>query len=608
VSTGRRPGHDAAAYERPAQPYLCGRTSLWRKACWQGPGALGECGGAFECIPVRSGDRWECRRPKQAGGRCSAGPLPNGCCSHRHAPCAPVTGLRRLRARVSLVALLALVVVLIIGPDPTARTAVNSAALDAGRLSSVHAGFTREQGCAACHASHGKDAWGWFSAAFRSNDPSTGCVQCHGFAGETMRAHNAVPAKRGDAAEVSCVRCHTEHQGAEVKLARVRDQVCANCHEKSFSDFPAGHPQFAARYPYAKPGAINFDHAKHVNQYFADAKYARRSPKFAAAARTQCTACHEVESATREVRPKPYAEVCAGCHEAQIQKARLVLLEPERLTPAASVLLGMPKDADEADAGKRLAKLWDAMSRSGTEALGELVGGRDADARKRAAGLFDGLAVATAQSAGATWSSRKTLRPVDEDAPAGWNAGETSDGQALFYRPRGHADPVVRAWLEYLRTGTKGGDELRTQIAADALDQFLDKDTGPGACGTCHAAALRGAAPDKLQSAWKHAASETRPFIRYSHAPHLELLDPAAGCRSCHELNASARYAKYHAASNPKPAAYESNFVSMKKQTCAACHREGYVDSACQVCHSYHAGHELKLGFRQKDSKGAPNK
>jgi hypothetical protein len=46
----------------------------------------------------------------------------------------------------------------------------------------------------------------------------------------------------------------------------------------------------------------------------------------------------------------------------------------------------------------------------------------------------------------------------------------------------------------------------------------------------------------------------------------------------------------------------------MKKQTCANCHREGHVDSACQVCHNYHADHQLNLGFRQKDSKGATDK
>jgi len=598
VTSLRRPGHDATTYERPGQPYACGRARLWRKACWQGPGPRGECGGAVECVPVRSGDRWECRRPKQAGGRCSEGPLPSGACSHRHAPCAPVLPLRRVRARVSLLALLGLVVVLVIGPDPTMRTVVNAAAIDAGRLSSLHAGFTREEGCAACHASHGKDAWGWFAAAFHDNDPSARCTECHGFPGDALHAHNLVKVKEGTPPQVACTRCHAEHQGAEVKLARVPDRACATCHGRSLSAFPAGHPQFGARYPYASPGAIHFDHVKHINQYFTDAKYARRSPKFAAAARSDCTACHAVESATREVRPRPYAEICAGCHDAQIRKAKLVLLEPERLTAAASLLLGMPKDGDDAEVGKRLAKLSEAMARSGADALTELAG-TGAAAKKRAGALFEGLSGATVQAVGATWAARKTLKPADEDPPPGWGAGETADGQSLFYQPRGHADPVVRAWLEYARaTGATAGE---------ALDQLLDPDTGAGGCGSCHRAALRAASPEKVATAWTYADAEARPFIRYSHAPHLQLLDPAAGCRSCHELNPAARYAKYFTDSHPKPAAYESNFAGIKKEACATCHRDGYVDAACQVCHTYHAGHALNLGFRQKDTKGAAN-
>jgi len=579
------------SYERPAQPYVCGRKSLWRKACWQGPGRAGECGGAFECIPVRSGDRWECRRPRQAGGRCSLGPLPDGSCCQRHTPCAPTSSLRRVRGRVSAVGLLVLLVVLIIGPDPTARSVVNPAAIDAGSLSSVHAGFTREQGCIACHASHGTEAWGWLAAAFKDNDPSARCAECHGFAGEAMRAHNQMKAA---APMVSCVSCHSEHKGAGMRLARVRDFACANCHEKSFADFTSGHPQFAARYPYTKPGMINFDHARHINQYFAEPKYARRSPKFAAAAREQCTACHEVERATREVKPKPYAEICAGCHDAQIQKAKLIVLEPEKLTAVASVMLGLPKDGDEAEAGKVQAKLWASMSASGTDALTELLGGK-----KKAARLFEGLSAQMVQATGSTWAAKRTLKPGDEDAPPGWGAAELPDGQALFYQPKGHADPIVRGWLEYARAAKDG---------ADALDQLLDKDTGPGGCGSCHGAALRTSAPEKLAGAWKYASSDARPFIRYTHAPHLELLDPGAGCKSCHELNPKSAYAKYHAASNPKPASYESNFAGMKKEACMSCHQAGHVDSACQVCHNYHVGHTLNLGFRQKDSKGAQKK
>ena len=205
--------HDTTTYERPRSPYVCGRKSLWRKSCWQGPSGDGGCGGAFECMPVRVGDRFECRRPKQGGGRCEQGPYPDGSCSQRHAACVPVTGLRVTRGRVSVAVLLALLVVLIIGPDPTARSVVNPSAMDAGSLSSVHAGFTREQGCAACHASHEKEGGAWLLAAFSSNDTSARCTECHTFAEPVMGAHNMKHANRDDVREVSCAKCHTEQIG-----------------------------------------------------------------------------------------------------------------------------------------------------------------------------------------------------------------------------------------------------------------------------------------------------------------------------------------------------------------------------------------------------------
>jgi hypothetical protein len=580
-------GHESTTYERPTQPYVCGRGSLWRKACWQGPTGEGGCGGAFECMPVRSGDRFECRRPRQAGGRCGQGPYPDGSCSQRHAACAPATTLRRRRGRISLASLAVLVVVLILGPDPTSPTVVNPAALDAGNLSSVHAGFTRDQGCVACHASHEKEAGAWLLAAFRPNDPSASCLGCHAFAQPAMGAHNMAHAQRPGLPEVSCAKCHVEHRGAKVALAKVPDYACANCHERSFASL-ASHPPFGERYPYNKPGAIHFNHSRHINTYFTDPKHARLSPKFAATAKADCTVCHAVESATREVRPKPFAEICAGCHERQIRKGVLVLFEPERLTAAAAVLIGMEKDGDEAEANERLGKLWGAMAQSGTDAL----------APKKHPGLFEGLSAQTAQAAGTALRGKKVPGEPDEER-VGWGVVETPEGSPAFgYRPRGHADGVVRAWNEYLRT-TK---------AAEPLTEFLDADSGPGACGKCHGAAVRNAAPEAVAAAWKYAGAAQRPLVRYSHAPHLELLDPAGGCKNCHELNASSKYADYHKTGAKKPAPYESNFSGIKTEACVACHREGHVNSACQVCHSYHREHRLNLGFRTKASPKAEDK
>jgi hypothetical protein len=198
---------------------------------------------------------------------------------------------------------------------------------------------------------------------------------------------------------------------------------------------------------------------------------------------------------------------------------------------------------------------------------------------------------------------RKAVPEGGDDDRPGWGAGETPEGERAFiYRPRGHADPVVRAWYEFTRTASAGKDDPVGQAAAEALTQFSDPSAGPGVCGMCHGASLRKATPEKVASAWSYAGGSHRPLVRYTHAPHLELLDPAAGCKSCHELNPEAKYADYHKVGAKKPAPYESNFSGIKTEACAACHREGHVNSACQVCHSYHQGHKLNLGFRTKSA------
>lgn len=604
MSDRGRFGHKVSTYERPDQPFLCGRGSMWKKPCWQGPGPKEECCGQSECAPARIGDRWECRRPRRAGGTCAEGPMPDGTCGRCSAPCVPRKNVRSMRAHVSLVAAVALFILLIIGIDPRTSSVVGPAALDAGSLTSAHAGFTRDQGCSACHSSHKKEGGSWLLAAFGANDPTAGCMSCHDFAGPAMKAHNRDHSKRPELGEVSCSGCHTEHKGAAFKIAQVADFACANCHAKTFDDFVGGHPAFRPSYPYTRPGTIYFDHSKHIKDYFTDPKRTKgadRDAKFAAIAKDKCTACHAVEGATREVKPKSYAQICAGCHDAQIAKRELVLFEPEKVTAAASVLLGIEKDGDEEAAKQRLSKLWAAMARSGADAIAELAPPPADGAKKQAAdALYAGLGGQLAREAGAAWSAGRTV-PATGAKAAGWATGENSEGNtSLFYRPAGHADPVLKAWIETLRTGLQDKDSQKRAVAKEAMNDFLDSQTGPGACGKCHSAALRSTPPKGQGAAWGYGGAGEQSITRYTHAKHLGLLDPDAGCTTCHQANASSKYAKYFTGKASVSAVYESNFAGIRKETCVECHREGQVHSDCQVCHAYHQPHRFNLGFRQK--------
>jgi hypothetical protein len=609
MSDRGRFGHKVSAYERPSQPFLCGRSGMWKKSCWQGPAKGGQCGGQSECNPAKIGDRWECRRPKRAGGTCAEGPRPDGTCGNCRAPCAPRKNIRTMRAHFSVVAALVLFILLIVGIDPRSPSVVGMGALDAGNLTSVHAGFTRDQGCAACHSSHAKEAGSWLLSAFGSNDPSAGCVSCHDFAGSVMKAHNKEDAKRPDHGTVSCASCHTEHKGALAKIGQVPDFSCANCHKKSFDNFVAGHPAFAPNYPYTRAGSIYFDHAKHINDYFTDPKKTKgadRDAKFAAIAKSKCTACHSVENATREVKPRTYAQICAGCHDGQIAKRELVLLEPEKVTAAASVLLGIEKDGDADAAKQRLSRLWGAMAKSGTDAIAEIVPKADANKKLPPDALYAGMSGQVAREAGTAWSTGRALTQTGAKTDgAGWATGENADGNAsLFYRAAGHADPVMKAWIETLRTGLQDKDGAKRLLAKEAMNDFLDSQTGPGACGKCHSAALRVNEPGRTGAAWGYTGPDPRAVTRYTHTKHLGLVDPDAGCTTCHQLNTGAKYAKYFTAKASAAAVYESNFAGIRKETCVECHREGQVNSACQDCHAYHSPHRFNLGFRQKG--GAP--
>ncbi len=509
-----------------------------------------------------------------------------------------------MRAHVSVIAVLALFVLLIIGIDPRTDSVVAPAAIDAGNLSSMHAGFTRDQGCAACHTSHTRNAGSWLLAAFRNNDPSERCVDCHDFAGPAKLAHNKAHPKRADLGAISCVSCHTEHRGAAEKIAQVPDFACANCHQKSFDNFASSHPAFPSQYPYTQPGTIYFDHTKHIKDYFTDPKRTKgpdRDAKFAAEARTKCTTCHSVENAAREVKPKTYAQICAGCHDGQITKRELVLFEPSRMTAAASILLGIEKDGDEKEAKQALSKLWGSLSRSGSEALAGMVPPPDPARKAPADALYAGMRSEVSREAGAAWSTGRELAAIGKPDAPGWATGENSEGNpSLFYRPSGHADPVLKEWIETLRAGLQQKDAKKRALAKEAMNDFLDSQTGPGACGKCHSSALRSVTAGATGAAWGYASSSAPSSTRYMHAPHLGLVDPDAGCTNCHALNKDSKYAKYFTGKASAPAQYESGFSGIRKETCIECHKEGQVNSACQVCHAYHLPHRFNLGFRQK--------
>ena len=643
-------------YERPNMAYRCGRERRWAKPCPNGPTVGGKCGGTSECAPHLKDGRYECRLPKWAGGPCADGPMPDGTCCRTHPPCVPNLTTRAVRNRLSIVAAAAAVALigafLSFAPDSAAWFS----SLDPGPLSGAHAEFTEKQGCAACHEAHSLDAGAWFLAAFTPSDPTAKCLSCHSFAGPERAAHNATFARaEATGAALGCTSCHTEHKGAMAQIAGLSDTQCNVCHETKFGNFSSGHPAFSKTFPHRQRTAVLFDHVRHMNIHFEDAKVADKAPK-------SCAGCHQVDEARRRVAPAGFDKSCAACHGDQMAGREMVLLrlpefeenlidaddvlaacgptadqvealeergemlaahiealeadeEPEQAEeeedddeyeavsvdepdPLAAFLLGFDVD-DMESYGEPLQTLIGEMAENGVDPLAERI--TDATDEARATAALAGLGAELVKRVACAWAANLEYEaPADPDF-GGWY-GEATE---IRYKPLGHGDPVARAWIEFsiaaARAADDEGDEDARERAVAFRDTLLDRKSGVGACTKCHGindrdadgAAAEGDGLD-LEISWTLAPPQNRPYGKFNHAPHLNMLGRDFGCKQCHVMAEKADYAASFSDYNRN--SFVSNFAAIKRETCAECHATGQVRQDCMLCHDYH----LEPSFRKQ--------
>ena len=647
--------HDRSAYERPTFPYRCGRAALWGKPCARGPNIDGTCGGTTECAPFFKDDRYECRRPRTAGGPCAEGPLPDGTCSQQQPPCVPRPTLRAYRGRLTLlsVALTVALIAAFLGLSPDGAGTLTS--VNPGPLSGAHANFTKDRGCVACHEAHDQGVRGWLKAAFSADDLDQQCVTCHVFGGPANLAHNATFPGRADLAETTCIMCHTEHKGEDADISMMNDAQCDSCHKLKAPRFASGHPDFGSRFPYQERTAIHFDHVRHYNIHFEDPRYADRAPQ-------GCVSCHEVETAEREVRPAGFEKTCKACHTKEfsadeyeltvfampglspvqflaVDHARLEKVcgpkneytveafEEAKMTAEEAVEAGNPDNPEgdfspvsdleltpvqqwlvgaeeteivdlEPDASPVEATLGllSAMAEEGTTALTNAV----ADKAVGADGptLFAGLSPELVRRAACAWAAN-----AEYEGPQAEGGGWRADALKLKYKARGHADPVIKAWLEFaIAAAASAEDEADRSRAETMRDQLLSADEGPGLCIKCHAVSAtsptdgqNAAAEAMLNIEWTRPGAADRFYTRFAHKPHITLLGPEAGCRACHKLDETVDYGKSFKTWDAS--AFVSNFKAIGIATCTTCHAKGQVREDCQLCHLYHLEPAFKKGM-----------
>lgn len=435
----QRFGHRDSSYDRPNEPWVCGWAAIGQP-CRVGPDRHGRCQATSECRPRRHGDRWECTRPPTAGGRCTEGPLPNGTCMHAIPRCVPVRSQRSWRGHIAgmaFIALLGLLAVLLGG---------NAAAwlVSPGPLSVRHGAV---HNCGDCHTSFASGPVGWLHAAFAEAPVAATarpCLVCHKLGDHPLSAHgvdraglvalgrdllatkpSAPAASQSWAAstpatftlpqtaqgDTACAACHREHRGGAVPLTTLHSATCQTCHVVRFASLVEGHPDFA-NYPFHRRLRIIFDHSKHFDQDFAQAKK-ELVP-------SACSGCHELGPARRAMTVKPFETACGGCHlgdikqhgGAEVQGVAVLgvpALDRQTLEAHQAAIGDWPAEADgdlgpflrfllalRPDTGKDLATL-------GTVSLGDL--GRADDAQIAAAGRI-------------AWAIKEMLYDVGAKGPA----------------------------------------------------------------------------------------------------------------------------------------------------------------------------------------------
>lgn len=179
--------------------------------------------------------------------------------------------------------------------------------------------------------------------------------------------------------------------------------------------------------------------------------------------------------------------------------------------------------------------------------------------------------------AGPVLSIKSEFEPEAWAEYGGWYAQD----YAISYRPAGHKDKFMYAWL-YL-TGPKAA-EGPASPAAGVFEALTGKDA-QGACTKCHSVddiADKGRLVNFRRTAQEMTQGR---FTRFVHAPHLGVVGER-GCLACHTLQKGAPYLKNYEGGDPK--SFAAGFGAVQKDLCQTCHNARQARQDCLLCHTYH--------------------
>ncbi|MGI9406603.1 MAG: hypothetical protein ACR2O4_09540, partial [Hyphomicrobiaceae bacterium] len=253
-------------------------------------------------------------------------------------------------------------------------------------------------------------------------------------------------------------------------------------------------------------------------------------------------------------------------------------------------------EADEIEDKKDTDKLVadPAKGRWYVNVLGEIVQeGAESEAAKRAAkGEVEGPVKPAVAEAGSGDAPAEEEISLDESATPAVDAESWSEfggwyrkDFAILYKPTGHADPFMRAWLDFSGgRSRKGGGTGQQTLASSVFDLLHHKDA-QGQCTKCHSVDATADGGRAVQWFPSSLADKQGRFTRFVHEPHFSVLDDR-GCLTCHQMNAPKNLEASYKGGDPHK--FLSNFKPVEKKLCVTCHTAKAARQDCKLCHTYH--------------------
>lgn len=472
--------------------------------------------------------------------------------------------------------------------------------------------------------------------------------------------------------QLTCATCHQEHHGRKAHLTQLTDSQCQSCHARQFESFEHGHPGLGD-YPYQRRSRIYFDHNTHLRRYFVSDEFKRTmpdgiKPESCQACHTPdasgrymltgtfaktCASCHEPQIKDVEFPGVPFFALPVIPSEAGISATgwprSTGVFETPRLPRLMELLLADDPDYQQAVRelegvdyrrldqltesqqqslgliARAIKKLLFAISTRGESALNQRLGKSGSACLNLKPSIVPVLIQAqqlwfpdlieeleqeqTAPAQVVKSGQRKQVRPrrTSPDDSSGWSLSNSDF--TIRYRPLGHADPLIKAWLD------QAVQEDPQTLAQNELWQVFSSPTASGTedssgalasgrCLMCHTV------DRDLQSGTARINWDPLPlpvaeeqFTRFSHGPHLSL-GGRQNCESCHLLEQSGtdqtsilqehffqrdpNNLVWQVNENPRQSC-SSGFQPVGRKQCIQCHNQATATQSCLQCHQYHA-------------------